>query len=616
MTSTENGEVMKEYFTMVNAFYFFKLKHDIQNDSELRLAKLEVESLLGKHVNEVINIVDLLTEEPFKRIVVKSGKIRPQDYLTRLPYCGRIQGYMAQAHLMDVSSLMRLAYFRDFFILMDFPDIKQCIKIIYPPLARKIKDIRVEGKLNKYNLLPYVQLFTLPGEKTLLLFRFIPFHVLYEYSDFVIRLAKDEEDVNRMFKLGLKHLQEGIYRPYNPSSARRYKWIEDFIDNRWAPNSYLTHSFFGLKGAFFPRMIHAIINIIKLKEKDVVLDPMCGCGTFNVESAIMGIDSIGIDINPLLRLISCVKVQALFEDVSKLKEMIISVLDAIKKSDNKVDRIEINLPKRLLKKVRPESKKTVEMIKKIIEKIPNETHRNFCKVALAYYMKSMLTKYSKEKIISSFEERLWKMYFAVYFLHLLKKHIPEFRIGKAKILQDVIDAKRLPKFKVDAVITSPPYLITIDYVQDNIYSLYALDLIKDHKQLYKQTIGSKKVQLERCSIGQRTLIETPLQKIFQMLEKLQLRYSKPIYKYFLDMEKVFKEIYRVLKPGGYAVIIIGKQVNVLTESGSTTIELAKILQELGESIGFKTEKILDIHLHKTSIGMVGTESLIFFKKPD
>ena len=42
----------------ITAHYYFKLKHDIQNDSELALAKLEVERLMGKHAREIINFVE------------------------------------------------------------------------------------------------------------------------------------------------------------------------------------------------------------------------------------------------------------------------------------------------------------------------------------------------------------------------------------------------------------------------------------------------------------------------------------------------------------------------------------------------------------------------------
>jgi tRNA G10 N-methylase Trm11 len=54
-------------------------------------------------------------------------------------------------------------------------------------------------------------------------------------------------------------------------------------------------------------MIKAIMNIIGLKKNDIVLDPMCGSGTTNVEAALMGINSVGVDISPFCILMASVK---------------------------------------------------------------------------------------------------------------------------------------------------------------------------------------------------------------------------------------------------------------------------------------------------------------------
>jgi hypothetical protein len=86
--------------------YYFKLKHNIQNDSELQLAKIEVESIIGKEAQEICNFVDILIKEPLNYFV-SSDKIRPQDYITRLPYPGRIQGYYANSYGIDLSYFIK-----------------------------------------------------------------------------------------------------------------------------------------------------------------------------------------------------------------------------------------------------------------------------------------------------------------------------------------------------------------------------------------------------------------------------------------------------------------------------------------------------------------------------
>ena len=51
--------------------------------------------------------------------------------------------------------------------------------------------------------------------------------------------------------------------------------------------------------------------LMTTKEGDVVLDPMCGSGTLNVEASLIGIDSVGIGKSPFCVLMSKVKYEAL-----------------------------------------------------------------------------------------------------------------------------------------------------------------------------------------------------------------------------------------------------------------------------------------------------------------
>ena len=49
--------------------------------------------------------------------------------------------------------------------------------------------------------------------------------------------------------------------------------------------SYATHGLFPYRGKFHPQLIKAIMNIIGLKKGDIVLDPMTGSATSNVEAS-------------------------------------------------------------------------------------------------------------------------------------------------------------------------------------------------------------------------------------------------------------------------------------------------------------------------------------------
>jgi len=85
---------------------------------------------------------------------------------------------------------------------------------------------------------------------------------------------------------------------------------------------YATHGLFPYRGKFHPQLIKGLLNILSVQPGEIVLDPMCGSGTLNVEAAIIGIDSIGIERSPFCILMSKAKHESLKADGTKLSAII------------------------------------------------------------------------------------------------------------------------------------------------------------------------------------------------------------------------------------------------------------------------------------------------------
>ena len=86
----------------------------------------------------------------------------------------------------------------------------------------------------------------------------------------------------------------------------------------------------------------------------------------------------------------------------------------------------------------------------------------------------------------------------------------------------------LPDDSVDGIVTSPPYSIALDYIKNDEHLLNYLGI--DASSLRERMVGLR---------GNRT-------------DKLRL--------YEQDMHRAIAEMYRVLKPGAYAAIILGDVV--------------------------------------------------------
>jgi DNA modification methylase len=164
--------------------------------------------------------------------------------------------------------------------------------------------------------------------------------------------------------------------------------------------------------------------------------------------------------------------------------------------------------------------------------------------------------------------------------------------SKAEITAELNDARSLPleDESINAVITSPPYLNNIDYTR-----VYEIE---------EYFIHGEPISGVRAYIGLKP-------KETDFLPELNLPVQARLY--FEDMNKVMGEIYRVLKKGGEAGIVVGNgYVDEIIESDI-------ILSYLAQGIGFEIKNIFVLNTrfalaNRTEKKGILRESLIILKK--
>ena len=315
-------------------------------------------------------------------------------------------------------------------------------------------------------------------------------------------------------------------------------------------NQYLTHWIYPYKGKFHPQMIRALLNIIGLKEGDSVFEPFSGSGTTALEAQLLGINFIGIDISPLCVLQGKVKTKAVYaiDEIIKLKNTLIS-------------------------KLKPSLFNQEHDFYKVLENIDNEDVRDF------YALARLLAVSDESRRRRNFEQSFIKnLNLMIDSAKDYKEIAATLQLKLGNINLKIGDSRKveLPDNSIDGIITSPPYSIALDYVENDAHSLE--DMGYNLNEIREDFIGVRGKGKDRVEL------------------------------YNSDMRKSYNEMYRILKPNRYAVIVIGNA----TYQGQEVKTVEFTIDYMTE-LGFKLEK----NILKLIFGLYNVmkkENILIFRK--
>jgi len=612
----------------MKAYFYFKIFNSIKSEHEAKdFAKLELLSLFGK-VKPIRNFFDKILEEPLNSFA--SEPIRIQDIITtELPY-GEIQGYYGtKDDIVDVTKLVRrLAYTREIFLIVENnkEKPKNLLEKIFP-----------SGTIGKNT-----QFFE-KGDK--ILFRFITNQYFLEKSEYISKLSRNEYEISRNVKILFSHLIKNNYRIPASSTLTIGKRLEDYFAIREETSLYLNHYMHPYKGKFHPKMVRALLNYIYSEDRGIILDNFAGCGTLLVEANYVGLDSVGVEINPLSVLMSDVKCHSIKIPIDKLKttidEYIKMVLSEItyftKEKSGQTLLIKNNLNKEKIIKETKQALKEIEkmngfkskefIIQKIIiarellKSFRNTDIRNFLLLSLSGAISDIArrTKNDFEKVL---ESRLNDLYLRIFLFHELNKTL-KISLGDSKIY--CADTRHMDVIKsnsVDGIVNSPPYSTALDYIKNDYPQLVLLKLVDSMEKLEKNMMGNPRINYDKKELldlskneEENPLIFSPLAQkyVSLLLNNGRQNAGLRVYKFFIDMLYTLKEMYRVMKKGSKCAIIIGNN-HFMIHDKYVEIPNDKVILEITKKVGFKEDVVIKRELQKTSVGNIRRESIIILEK--
>ena len=380
----------------------------------------------------------------------------------------------------------------------------------------------------------------------------------------------------------------------------RYRQKITFSGN----DTRLIHHWSPYVQGFSARFVDDMLLRYAIKEGEWVLDPFVGSGTVSVCAKIKRINSVGVDLMPLMTF------------MSKVKTTLDLDLDEIRRELNRIKshwrRAPRNTSVPFLKQTRRQFNSEVLggllILKESILTVDNERIRNLFKLAFASILvnssnlkRSPCLGYVKNKSVPKeapfvfFKQKAEKILHDLSFVqkNAKPKAEAELILGDARII-------RYKPESFDIAITSPPYVNGMDYIINYKIEMAWLDLVtgyEDLQKLKRQMIACDNISKStirdfskiKCEY-QDEWLEDITNSVYQRVQQ-KGNYRRNdmhliVKKYFEDLYPVFRNVYDGLKEGGRFIIVIGDSL-----IAGVYIPADLILARMGEKTGFTIERI-------------------------
>jgi site-specific DNA-methyltransferase (cytosine-N4-specific) len=326
---------------------------------------------------------------------------------------------------------------------------------------------------------------------------------------------------------------------------------DESLDFKGIPAGQGLHSIHPYPAMFHFLLVRKFINELS-SEGDLILDPFCGSGVSAVEALINNRNYVGYDINPLAVLIAKVRTTPIStEKAFKLLELILKQ-DVKDYEVPKFPNIEYWFDEDVIEEL--------AKLKAIIFSIEDINLQNLFKVAFSETIrlvsradhsefKLVRAKKAKKKNVKLVFETIARR--NIINLSILSKLALKARVDIRQL--NVLDSLPIEDESVDLVITSPPYgdsKTTVAYEQFSKLSIKWLGLDDSFKNYQ---LGAKEKSYEH------DLPSDELSECLEEIKRVDEKRAKDVYSFYVDLYRAIENISKKVKPGKYAVIVVGNR---------------------------------------------------------
>lgn len=331
--------------------------------------------------------------------------------------------------------------------------------------------------------------------------------------------------------------------------------IENLIDFDWNlddSKSSILHSIHPYPAKFIPELPRELLRKLEMPKNSIVFDPFCGSGVTLTEAQNLGVNSVGVDLNPIASLISRVKTAQFDFDLSSRAKKIITQCQA-ESGPVKIPNIK-NLDHWFKKDIQ---KKVSVLIEKINQVSDTEMRDalNFCLSANLVRLSNQDsdTRYAAvEKNVKG--EDVYSLFIKTAEKLDGAKDIQEINAKSTVINKNslLLEPEDLPQ-KIGLTITSPPYPNAYEYWLYHKYRMWWLGY--DAEKVKIDEIGARPHYFKKNPQTANDFID--------------------------QMETLFKFLYTNSENGAYSAFIIGR-----SKIHGEIINNESIIKDAGIKSGF------------------------------
>ncbi|MFQ3599650.1 MAG: DNA methyltransferase [Chloroherpetonaceae bacterium] len=384
------------------------------------------------------------------------------------------------------------------------------------------------------------------------------------------------------------------------SSPVQKEW--SFAEYKPSQTGKWSHDYHRYPAKFIPQLVEKLLDEYISHADAHINDPFMGSGTTIATAISHGFSASGTDVNKIAYLVAKVKAHPIEPAVlDKRIQILLARLDSASSNSlfQETSSLHPLIPEKHYERIAywfPES--NIMILGKILAAIqeePIEKVRNFFTVAFSHILKSCsIWAQSSNKPIRDLKKTPAEPFVA------FRRHLKRMQKGNTEfyaVVPPVVrenpeaflrlnlgDARTQPdeEGSVDMVITSSPYVTSYEYADLHQLSTIWLDFADNLSEYRKAFIGTSYKRYENP-----TLKSTIARSIAEQMLLVDKKIAREIEAFFVDMQSVIEESYRILKMGGRCAYVIGN-----TKLRGVEIQNAEAFAECMQLAGFELERVI------------------------